>query len=121
MDKTIAIDFDGVISKYDGWRGKGVFGLAIPGVVEAINKLKALGFTIIINTTRLEVHQIKGYLLHHNIPYDYVNYNPENTKQDLHPSKVLADIYIDDRAITFDGDWDSMVGKVCNFKVWWRK
>ncbi len=119
--KTIAIDFDGVISKYDGWKGKGVFGEPISGVSKALQKLKDRNCNVMIYTTRLETYLVEEFLLKHSIPFDMINYNPENAKQHLHPSKMLADVYIDDRGITFCGQWtDEFVDCVLNFKPWWK-
>lgn len=119
--KTIAIDFDGVINSYSGWMGKGVFEPPIPGAALSITLLKQRGHTIIINTTRSEVLQIREYLHKWEIPYDYINHNPDNIRLELSPTKVLADIYIDDRNIPFRGDWSDTLERIENFKVWWRK
>ena len=120
--KTIAIDFDATISEYTGYKGKGVFGLPLPGAVKYINRLHNQGNTIIINTTRSEIHLVSQYLTDWNIPYDYINFNLENIKQDLSDKKVLADVYIDDRSLVFTGEWtEDYVNKIIAFKPWWRK
>lgn len=119
---TVAIDFDGVISTYSGWKGKGVFGPPIEGVVESLKKMKELGWRIIINTTRIELHDVATYLDFNKIPFDFINHNPENVEQMLHPGKVLADVYIDDRSLTFNGVWDEkFFDEIANYKPWWRK
>lgn len=117
--KTICIDFDGVINSYEnGFQGKGKFDDPVPGCAEAIQNLKQAGHTIIIHTCRTEVHDIRNYLLDHNIPFDYFNFNPENREFDLNATKPLADIYIDDKALNFGGSWKGMVHKVENFETW---
>ena len=119
---TIAIDFDGTIAQYDRYRGKGIFGLPIDGAIEKINRLASQGNIIIINTTRIEKHDVAEYLKLYGIHYDYINYNPENDRQMLSHSKVLADVYIDDRNIEFNGEWnDDLIAKINNFKPHWRK
>lgn len=96
---TAAFDFDGVISKYDGWKGIGVFGDPIWNVVSAMRTLHTSGWKIIIYTTR-GVQEIKGYLTEFNIPFDEIN---RNTDIDSLGTKPISDVYIDDRAICYCG------------------
>ena len=120
--KTIAIDFDGVISEYNGWRGKGVFGPPTPGVLYALTQFKETGYIVIVYTCRLEIDLIKEYMEKHNLPYDYINFSPVNIIQDLHPAKVAADVYIDDKGLRFIGSWSlAFINEVLEFKPWWRE
>ena len=96
---TAAFDFDGVISKYDGWKGVGVFGPPIRSVTIAMAKLRDDGWKVIIYTTR-GVHEIEGYLNEHGILYDEIN---RNTSIDSLGTKPIADVYIDDRAVCYHG------------------
>ncbi len=118
----IAIDFDGVISEYRGWRGIGVFGPVINGAKEAIETLKKNGHEILINTCRKEISLVESYLGRHQILYDYINESPKNNELNLSPAKQCADVYIDDKGIYFDGSWDeNFINSVLNFKPWWEK
>ena len=117
---TIAIDFDGTISCYSGFKGKGIFGPPVHGARRALDRLKAVGCTIIINTTRSEVEAIRNYLELWELPFDYINFNPRNKELDLSPTKVIADVYIDDRNISFDGNWEKAVEKALHFKPWYK-
>src|SRR6201988_2756427 len=67
--RTIAVDFDGVIAEYDGWKGKGVLGLPRKDVVEALHELRAEGWKVVIHTTRGE-REVRPYLVRHGIPHD---------------------------------------------------
>jgi len=116
----VGIDFDGTISHYDGFKGKGNFGDPIPGSRIFINKLISAGHIIVIYTTRLEVDQIRKYLLKHDINFHHINFSPDNIERDLHPAKQCCSIYIDDRAINFGGDWEDTFEKILNFKPWWK-
>lgn len=49
--RTIALDLDGVLLKYDGWKGHTHLGEPIRGAVEFTRKLKLLG-RVMIYTTR---------------------------------------------------------------------
>lgn len=120
-NETIAIDFDAVISKYTGWKGKGIFGPPVNGVKEALIWLKGAGYKVIINTTRSETWLVEEYMLANSLSFDYINFNPDNVTLHLSPSKVIADIYVDDRALKFEGHWKKTLQDIVTFKVWWRK
>jgi len=99
--KTIAFDFDGVIAKYDGWKGADVFGAPHWEVMAAMKQLKASGYHIIIWTTRRATAGLKAYLERNSIPYDSINstsHNPPGTS-----TKPIYHVFIDDRAIQYRG------------------
>ena len=115
--RTACIDFDGVINNYTGYKGIGVFEEPVPGAIENINKLKEAGWKIIIHTTRGETHLIKDYCEKYNIPVDEYNTNSNNYPHQ-NQGKPYADIYIDDRAVNFNGNWSETFDKAINFKTW---
>jgi hypothetical protein len=113
--KRICIDFDGVIHAYYDvpWTGEtSIKGAPVPGAKEAIQKLKAAGHKIIVNSARFSsnpeaVVAIQVWLEIWGIPYDVISlYKP------------YADIYLDDRALCFNGDWAKTVNDCENFKPW---
>lgn len=118
---TIAIDFDGVISNYTGWKGVPTLPGPIPGARESIKFLRAAGNKIIVHTCRSDIDAVKHYLDEYMIEYDYINFNPDNESLFLNDKKILADLYIDDRAIHFNGSWTDTLSKIDEFKPWWRK
>lgn len=115
--KTVCVDIDGTLVHYEEWQGDYHFGEILPGAVDAMKKLKAQGWFIIIYTTRGNNEAVKSFLDKQGVIFDSVNENPfqpDNAKG----GKPIADVYIDDRAITFDGDWVSAVDKINRFKTW---
>ena len=116
----IAIDFDGVLHLYSkGWNGWEIYDPPVPGAKEAMQKLKAQGHTLYIFSTRSNKifrkndpvdhnKAMKTWLEEHGIPFDKI----------WTFGKPMADIFIDDRAIGFRGDWDQTVQEVEGFKVW---
>ncbi len=116
---TIAIDFDGTITNYKGYKGKGIFDDPLPKCREEIKKIIEQGWTVIINTTRAETWEVQKYLNKHKIPFHYINYNPTNTDLHLSPAKVIADVYLDDRNVEFNGNWEKAIEKISKFKIWW--
>ena len=119
--KIVAVDFDGVINPYTkGWQGKSVFEKPSNACHQELKKLKEAGWIICINTCRSEEANLKVYLLEHKIPFDHINYSPRNDIQGLSGTKLAADVYIDDKNITFDGNWNNMAERVMAFKPFYK-
>jgi hypothetical protein len=107
------IDFDGVIHDYKfGWNN-GIINDMIPGADIAIQKLKNMGFEIVIFTTRVspsfnqnyeeEEMKVAEFLDSKNIPFDNIT-----------AEKLPAVAYIDDHAIEFKKDWTSTLEQIKN-------
>lgn len=118
--KTICIDIDGTICKYQGWKGKDNYGDIIPGADMAIRHLHGDGWYIIIYSTRSNKESIKRFLESHDIYFDSINSNP-NQPENAIGGKPIADVYLDDRAVTFRGDWGVAYTDIVNFVPWEKK
>src|SRR5687768_47063 len=78
--KTVAVDLDGVIASYDGYRGNAHFGAPIDGVVEFLTLLHSRYKVVIFSSrTNGQVNKeypektkerVKKYLDTWNLPYD---------------------------------------------------
>lgn len=122
-ERKIAIDFDGVLHRYSrGWNGGIIYDEPVKGTREALEWLKDQGYIIYIYTGRTNSefrHQgeddqakaIERWLNKYNIPYDKVWLD----------GKPAAHIYLDDRAIRFNGDWKEILGSIENSEPWWKK
>ncbi len=115
--KYVCIDLDGTIAHYKEWQGEEFFGEPVEGVQAALQQLRSHGWKIIIYTTRSNQPLIEGYLTKNSIPFDYINYNPDQPKNAL-GGKPYADVYIDDRGIQFNGNWPVTLNEVLNFAPW---
>ena len=115
--KTICIDIDGTISHYIEWVDSKTFGEVLPHCAETIHHLKADGWYVIIYTTRGDKAAIARFLGENNVPFDAINENP-NQPDNANVGKPIADVYIDDRAIQFDGDWIGAYDKITDFTSW---
>ena len=116
--KTICIDFDGVIHDYSkGWQGIDVFDKPIEGAAYCTNQLKKEAWTIIIYTTRNDTPALRKFRSDNDIYYDFINKNPNQPKGSEN-GKLIADIYLDDRGLKFEGDWDKTFENIMNFKTW---
>jgi hypothetical protein len=105
---AVCVDFDGVIAGFADNIEE--FGTVIPGAREALQQLRDTGYKIIIHTARPsdEAHreQLAQYLQQHGIPFDEINQNSDCTWP---ATKPPADLYIDDRALRFEGDWQETI------------
>lgn len=115
--RTVCIDIDGTISRYIEWVDAKTFGEVLPHCAETIHHLKADGWYIIIYTTRADKDEIKKFLDENNVPFDAINENPLQPNNAI-GGKPMADVYVDDRAIQFDGDWVGAYEKITGFASW---
>lgn len=111
--ETVVFDFDGVIHSYtSGWKGPAVIpDEPVPGIKEAIDQIRGTGYEVVVVSTRCATVQgqgaVRAWLLDHEINVDEVKME-----------KPPAIVYIDDRAICFDGDASTLLGKIQSFKPW---
>ncbi len=94
---AIAVDLDGTLLEYDGFKGDDVFGDPKPGAKEALDRAKAGGVKIILHTCRKNKDAIAAHMQKHQLHFDSINENvPE-----IESEKPFADLYIDDKAVPF--------------------
>lgn len=114
-DKIIAIDFDDVIYHKNIINNKhnDLIDLPVFGSKEALDELKTEGWYIIIHSARVVNRQtfnnVESYLKKHNLYFDEIWFEK---------SKPFAAIYLDDKAITFKGNWGQSLKDIYNFKTW---
>ena len=81
------------------------------GIKEVIDSLRNLDYEVVIVSTRSAYPTGKlamlEWLAKHNIVVDKIS--------DVKPPAL---VYVDDRAITFDGNTDGLVDKIRTFKSW---
>lgn len=95
--------------------------VAVDGAAEAMQYLHSRGHTLILHTTRPITEKLKGWLAVHGIPIDYFNENPNRVATgQVDPRKPIADLYVDDRGMTFSGNWASTIHQIETFQEWWR-
>lgn len=116
--KVLAVDLDGTLLKYDKFRGWDHFGEPNEGMIELLEKVREAGWEIAIWSVRKESEEMKSHLAKLNVPYDYINWQP--WPKDGGP-KISADVYLDDRAIQFDGKVAGLLEKILNFETWWKQ
>jgi hypothetical protein len=94
---VLAVDFDHVINRYGGWQDEGydvILDRPVDGAREALERLIASGFTIVVHTVRAGhpggAEAVRAWCIAYGIPCHKVT-----------ATKPLADAYLDDKAIHF--------------------
>lgn len=115
MDKkTIVFDFDGVIHRYSkGWQDGSIYDIPVEGIKETIEELKK-DYKVVVVSTRSATKDgriaILTWLDNYNIKVD-----------DVMAEKPPAVMYIDDRAVNFNGNCKTLMRDIKKFKSWTEK
>ena len=119
--KILALDLDGTLCEYDGWKGPAHFGKVFPDVLAELYKLKASDekWAIVINTTRRTDHALRSHLEKNNVPYDYINKHPWQPPGSSH--KMTADVYLDDRALRYSGNAKGLAARIREAATPWTE
>lgn len=116
--RTVVFDFDGVIHSYiSGWKGAiNIPDPPVPGIEKALREIKEAGYEVVVVSARCAhfggVDAIESYL-------DSWGLSPYVDK--VCTEKPPAIVYIDDRAICFDGKPENLLGQIQSFKPWYKK
>lgn len=107
--KTIVLDFNGVLDTYEGWKGETYMYPPREGVADFLKALRAMGFQLVIMSAA-NIVMIANWLKKYEL----------NTLIDgITDHKIPAIMYVDDRGITFKGDFQQTLEDIKNFKVYW--
>lgn len=115
MKQTVVFDFDGVIHSYiSGWKGiTTIPDPPVPGIAEAIQDIRKHYVVAVVSTrcsTPEGIEAVNNWLEKYGIEVDAVL-----------KEKPSAIVYIDDRAICFDGCAENLLSKIQTFEVWNKK
>lgn len=142
---SIAIDFDGVIHKYSkGWQDGTIYDEPIKQAFTTIGSLMDTGYSVFIFSTR-KPKQIKRWVEQHIMVGDYEANGPGNDPHEwvakrygysckvipfwkkfwnekhvlgITRRKLAAHVYVDDRALKFEGDWLKTFDDILKFKTY---
>ena len=115
MKQTVVFDFDGVIHSYiSGWQGiTTIPDPPVPGIAEAIQNIRKHYVVAVVSTrcsTPEGIEAVNSWLDKYGIEVDAVL-----------KEKPPAIVYIDDRAICFDGDPSKLLSRIQTFEAWNKK
>ena len=114
-NKTVVFDFDGVIHKYSkGWQDGSIYDEPVEGIKDIIDKLRKSGYQVVVVSTRTAKREgLKEVISWLNKYHSAVD--------DIQDTKPPAICYIDDRAITFNGNINGLYQKIVSFENWITK
>lgn len=107
---VVCIDLDGVLNLFDVWQSSEFFHAMRPGAREFLKRLNLAGFRVCVFTTRW-FEWVEKWLAENELtPFvdSVTNY------------KVPAQVYLDDRAVCFRGDFEVAFHQIVNFKPFWE-
>lgn len=104
---TVALDLDGTLAQYGGWSER--IGDPIPGALNFVGDLRDLGFAVVVFTARRPLQAVQAWL-------DAHGFDCEATAE-----KPPATVFLDDRAVTFRGDYGAALSAIEAFAPWWKE
>lgn len=107
--KTILIDLDGVLNEYNGDFKSDYIPKIKDGALDFLKNL-SLSYEIKLFTTRNKLLASK-WIIENNL---------DGFVSDITNVKELSWLYIDDRCIRFNGNFDDLNYSIRNFKAWYR-
>ncbi len=107
----VCVDLDGVLNDYDGWKGADFFHPPRPGAREFLECLHTQGYRVVVFTVRWAPH-VQEWLS---------RYGLAGLVSEVTDRKPPAHVYVDDRAICFDGDFSSALDRIGRFKAHWEQ
>lgn len=99
--KTIAVDLDGVLAEYTGWKGATVFGEPLPGAQQFIKHLLDAGFDVVVHTARVRDAEDRNWAYIRNRLGAWLESNGFDHRTRIWDElgKPIAVAYVDDRAV----------------------
>ena len=103
--RTIAVDFDGVIHRYSrGWQDGSIYDIPVSGAKSTLKRLAKKGFKIVIFTIRVNPEMGDDVKVEKEKIEEWLKSNGFEKEVHYHEITALkpkASVYIDDRAIRF--------------------
>jgi len=93
---TVAVDLDGTLAEKEEPFDPTSIGTPRQKAIDYVRLFREAGARIIIFTVRGDKELVEAWLEEHDVPYDYVNENPDQPEDAS--GKVIADAYWDDKA-----------------------
>jgi hypothetical protein len=106
----VCVDLNGVLDTYTGWRGPEHWDAPRPGAAEFLRALNDRGFRVVIHTTRWR-DDAERWLREHAL---------RDLVAEVTDRKLAAHVFVDDRAVTFRGDFDATLREIAEFRAHWE-
>ena len=108
---VVCVDLDGVLNDYDGWQGADYFHPPRPGAREFLAALNRRGYTVVVLTVRWAPHV-----------WEWLRrWELDGLVADVTDRKPAAHVYVDDRAVCFQGDFEDALERIARFRAHWEE
>lgn len=116
--KLLAVDFDGVLADYSGWKGESVLGRPKAGIAEFLRKLRDEGWIFAVYSTRTAA-SIAEWLAKSDIG-EFFECEGSAGRYRIAERKPQATAYLDDRAVRFGGSFDEALKALGHPDPYWK-
>lgn len=107
---VVCVDLDGVLNLFDGWRAPEFFHPVRPGARDFLRELDAAGFDVVVFTVRY-APWVERWLEESGLA---------PLVKGVTDRKPPAHVYLDDRAVCFQGDFGRALAQIRRFKAHWE-
>ena len=107
---TVCIDLNGVLDQYTGWKGEGHMDPPRPGADRFLAEL-AENYRVVILTTQ-PAERVWGWLKENGL---------DRWVDEVTDRKPPAVVYVDDRAVTFRGNFEETLREIRRFRPHWKE
>ena len=111
MRPIVCIDLNGVLDTYTGWKGAEHWDPPREGAREFLDQLIRHGYDVVVFTTRWR-DDARAWLEQHGL-LELVS--------DVTDRKPPAHVFVDDRALRFEGDFDATLRAIQTFSAHWEQ
>jgi hypothetical protein len=118
MKQTVALDFDGVLHGYSkGWQDGSIYDPPVEGAQAFVSQLLDAGVNVVIYSTRASSFSnrvaMMGWLRRYGFP-------DNDWSENITDSKPMCRVMLDDRAVTFDGEFPP-IETLTKFEPWMKR
>jgi cation transport ATPase len=111
MRAIVCVDINGVLDNYRGWQGAEHWDPPRAGAREFLQALQQEGYDVVVLTTRWH-EDARAWLERHGL----LEFVCEVTDR-----KPAAHVFVDDRALRFEGDFDATLREIRTFSAHWER
>ena len=109
--RLVCVDLNGVLDAYAGWQGAEHWDAPAPGARSFLEELRRRGWRTVVFTTR-----------HYRGAWQWLErHGLAELVDDVTDRKPAADVFVDDRAVGFRGDFTAALREIETFTAHWQR
>ena len=107
---VVCIDLNGVLDSYTGWKGPQHWDPPREGAAGFLETLSRAGYRVVVFTTRY-ADDARRWLAEHDL---------DRWVSEVTDRKPAAHVFVDDRAVCFEGDFSETLERIRRFRSHWE-